>query len=277
MNFIHNKTFQKAMIIVISLSFAISLAARTLLSLPFFYEQPAQQRILTFVFAILGFLLFILLMNYFLILPYLKLLLLWKNIFFILFLTIIIMAASAVSTTHYWSRPEKHKVEICFDATNGAESLEIIKLAEPKTNRLFSPKSFGFNHYPITVRSGECIQGQMVTLYWRFPLRYILKIINVVVRDNPPDGRLFIAVNEKPAVVYFDKDADEPVGTEILFTEGFDQGEVLPFARNKYISFGIKSIALILSSLYLSLFLFGLSENIIQAENEVLDKSKSRN
>jgi hypothetical protein len=276
MNFFHNRTFQKALIIVISIIFAISLAARSLLSLPFFYEQPAQQRIFTFAIVFIGFWLFILLMNYFLILPYLKLLLIWKNIFFILLLTLIIMATSAVNTTHYWSRPEKHQVEICFDATDGAESLEINKLAEPKTNRLFSPKSFGFNHYPITVQSGECIQGQMVTLYWRFPLRYILKIINVVVQENPPDGRLFIAVNDNPAVVYFDKDADESVGTEILFTEGFDQGEVLTFARNKYISLGIKSIMLILSSLYLSMLLFGLTEIFLHAENEALADSKSR-
>lgn len=270
MKLIHNKTFQTALIIVISLIFAISLAARILLSLPFFYEQPAQQRILTFVIVFLLLSLFIMLMNKFLILPYFQLLLKWKNIFFILLLTIIIVATSSVSTTHYWSRPEKHEVEICFDATDGAESLEINKLAEPKTNRLFSPKSFGFNHYPITVRSGECIQGQIVTLYWRFPLRYILKIMNVVVQEKPPNGRLFIAVNDNPAVVYFDKDADEPVGTEILFTEGFDQGEVLPFARNKYISLGVKSTALILSAIYLSLFLFGLTEKIINSENNDL-------
>jgi hypothetical protein len=277
MKFIHNKTFQKTLIIIISIIFAISLAARILLSLPFFYEQPEHQRILTFLIVFLGLSSFIFLMNHYLILPYCKLLLKWKNIFFIILLTIIIMATSSVSTTHYWSRPEKNEVEICFDATDGSESLEIFKLVESKTNRLFSPKSFGFSHYPITVQSGECIQGQMITLYWRFPLRYILKIMNVVVQEKPPDGRLFIAVNDNPAVVYFDKDADEPVGTEILFTEGFDQGKVLPFARNKYISLGVKSIALILSSLYLSVFLFGLSENIIQAENEVLDKSKSRN
>jgi hypothetical protein len=277
MKFIHNKSFQKALLIVISFIFATSLSARILLSLPFFYEQPAQQRILTLVIVFLLLLLFIMLMNYFLILPYFKLLLNWKNIFFIILLTIIIVVSSSVSTTHYWSKPEIHEVEICFDAANGTDSLEINKLVEPKTNRLFSPKSFGFSHYPITVRSGECLQGQMVTLYWRFPLRYILKIISVVVEENPPDGRLFIAVNENPAVVYFDKDADEPVGTEILFTEGFDQGKVLPFARNKYISLGVKSIALILSSLYLSILLFGLTEIIIHAENEKLSKSSARN
>ena len=268
MKFFHNKIIQKALITVISLTFAISLSARILLSLPFFYEQPAQQRVLSFVIVFVVLLFFIVPTNYFLIFPYSKLLLKWKNIFFIMVLTLIITMTSSISTTHYWSRPEKHEVEICFDATDGAESLEIIKLAEPKTNRLFSPKSFGFNHYPITVWSGECIQGQMVTLYWRFPLRYILRIMNVVVQENPPDGRLFIAVNDNPAVVYFDKDAEEPVGTEILFTEGFDQGEVLPFARNKYISLGVKSIALILSAIYLSLFLFVLTEKIINSENK---------
>jgi hypothetical protein len=101
--------------------------------------------------------------------------------------------------------------------------------------------------------------------------------MNVVVQENPPDGRLFIAVNDNPAVVYFDEDAEEPVGTEILFTEGFDQGEVLPFARNKYISLGVKSIALILSAIYLSLLLFGLTEKIINFENKDHTHSSSRN
>jgi hypothetical protein len=277
MNFIHNKTFQKALITVISLTFAVSLTARILLSLPFFYEQPSQQRAYTFVIVFLVLVIFIALTSYFLILPYSKLLVKWKNIFFIFILTAIIATTSLISATHYWSRPEKHRIEICFDASDGATGLDIKKLTEPKTNRLFSPKSFGFSHYPISVPSGECIQGQMVTLYWRFPLRYILRIMNVVVQENPPDGRLYIAVNDNPAVVYFDQDADEPVGTEILFTEGFDQGKVLPFARNKYISLGVKSIALIFSAIYLSLLLFGLTEKILHAENEVLAESKSRN
>ena len=276
MKFIHNRTFQKALIIVISFSFSVSLAARILLSLPFFYEQPAQQRIITFVIVFLGLFLSILLINYFLILPQHKLLLSKKNIFFIILLTIIITVTSAVSATHYWSRQEKHQVEICFDATNGTESLKIHKLVEPKTTRLFSPKSFGFSHYPITVQSGECIQGQMVTLYWRFPLRHILKIINVVVQENPPDGRLFIAVNDNPAVVYFDKNAEEPIGTEILFTEGFDQGEVLPFARNKYISLGVKAITLFLSSIYLAFVLFCLTELILMGQTEFFSQSQSQ-
>ena len=277
MNFIHNKTFQKALITVISLTFAISLSARILLSLPFIYEQPSHLRIITFLIVFLVLVVLTVLTNYFLILPYSKLLLKWKNIFFIIVLTMIIVTTSSISTTHYWSKPEKHEIEICFDATDGIESLEINKLVEPKTNRLFSPKSFGFKHYPITIQSGECIQGQMVTLYWRFPLRYILRVINVVVQENPPNGRLFIAVNDNPAVVYFDEDADEPVGTEILFTEGFDQGEVLPFARNKYISLGVKSIALILSAIYIALFLFGLTEKIINFEDKDHTHSSSRN
>jgi hypothetical protein len=264
MKIFKNKIFQKALIIILSITVAISLAVRILFSLPLFYEQTPNQMVLTISIVFLVLLLFIFLGNKTLILRNLKKYLDWKNIIFIVVLFIIITATSWVSTIHYWSKPEKHQVEICFDAANETGRIKILKLVEPKTERLFSPKSFGFKYYPLIVKSGECIQGQMITLYWRFPLRFILKIINVVVQEEPPDGRLFISVNDVPAVVYFDKDSEEPIGTEILFTEGFDQGEVLPFARNKYISLGIKSIALIISSIYLSLFLFGLTEIIIK-------------
>jgi hypothetical protein len=267
MKIFKNKTFHKTIIVLISVAAAMGLSLRVLLSLPFFYEQTPGQKILTLAVVFLAFLFLIWLSNKTFILPNLQEFTQLKNILFIILLFIIIASTSSVSTVHYWSKPEKHEVEICFDSTDGNESLEINKLVEPKTNRLFSPKSFGVKHYPIIVPSGECLQGQVVTLYWRYPLRYLLKIMSVVVEDNPPDGRLFISVNDNPAVVYFDKDAEDPVKTEISFTEGFDQGEVLPFARNLYISLGIKTIALILSSLYLSLFLFGLTGKILNLEN----------
>lgn len=266
MKILKNNTFQKTIVILISVGVAISLSLRILLSLPFFYEQTPNQSILTLALVFFASLLLIWLSNKAFILPYLREFIKLQNLLFLSLLVIVIAATSSISTVHYWSRPEKHAVEICFDAADGDTSLEINKLVEPKTNRLFSPKSFGVKHYPIIIPSGECLQGQLVTLYWSFPLRYILKIINVVVQDNPPDGRLFVSVNDNPAVVYFDKDEEDPVKTEISFTEGFDQGEVLPFARNKYISLGVKTIALTLSSLYLSLFLFGLTEVIMNGE-----------
>ena len=86
--------------------------------------------------------------------------------------------------------------------------------------------------------------------------------VNVVVEEEPPDGRLYISVNDVPAVVYFDQTVDPPIGNEVLFTDGFDQGQVFSFARNKYIYFGIKAICLLFSAFYIVLFLFGITEKV---------------
>ncbi len=256
--------------------FSGTLTSLILFSLPFFYEQTSSQQLVSFSILFICLLLFGFLFNKVLVKQYQVIIKSWKNVIFVVLLTIIIASATAVSSIHFWSRPELHQVEICFDAEIDTKQLEIHKLEEPKTNRLFSPKRFGFKHYPIIINSGECIEGQITTLYWSYPLRYILKIMNVVVQKNPPNGRLFISVNENPAVVYFDKQSEDFIGNEIFFTEGFDQGKVLDFARNKYIYLGFKSIVLGLSSLYLALILFSLTELILNYQPENLDTENAR-
>jgi len=277
MKLLNNKRNQKLLIFIASLIVSVSLSLRILLSLPFFYEQTPSMMAIILVIFILIFVAIILSTNRLLILSHSNCFRNWKNIALIALLSVILITSFAVSSNHYWSKPEIHRVEICFDAKKGNQPLIINKLFEPKTNRMFSPRTFGFGHYPIVVQSGDCLSGQMITLYWGFPLRLILKNMKVVVDKEPPEGRLFISVNEVPAVVYFDNDAEEPIKTGIFFTEGFDKGTPLSFSRNKYIYLGIKSIALIISSLYLAFVLFGFTEIFLKSENKFSLHKTDRN
>jgi hypothetical protein len=268
MTFIKDKKFLTTAFILATLTVAMCLTVRILFSLPFFYEQTVNKKVITFALLVLVLLVLVVFANKILILPYISSYLKWKNFLYIVFIFVIILVTSYYSANHYWSVPEKHDVEICFDAIDGIQSLEILKIEEPKTFRLYSPKSFGFDYYPIVVESGKCIKGEVITLYSDFSLQFLLRNMNLVVQEDPPDGRLYLTVNKVPAVVYFDKTADPPFGNEIQFNDGFDQGRILPFARNKYIYTGGKTICLLSSAFYLALFFFGLTEKITTYTNE---------
>jgi hypothetical protein len=261
MKIFNNKTFRCLLIIALSTLAAIGLSVRSLLSLPFFYEQTLPQSVVTFLLFSLAFLSIILITNKSLIFPYLRSYLKWNNLLFILLLILIIAFTSSISTFFYWSTPAKHTVEICFDATSGMEDLEIIQITDPKTNRLLSPKGLGVKHYPITIPSGECINGTLTTLEMKFPLQFIL-ILNIVPDEDAPAGRLFMSINEVPSVVMIEQDSENPDEPENWFTDGLDDGKIPQYSRNKYINLFIKVFGITLSSIYLALFLFGIAQNI---------------
>jgi hypothetical protein len=269
MKLIQNKVTQIALLLLLSLLVAVSLSGRILFSLPFFYEQTESQRWSTFLICTFILIILTLLSNKALILPYRNRLLQRKNLVFLLIMFIILTSTSFISTIHYWAVPKTHTIEICFDAEEGTKNLEIHKLMESVTKRLYDPHSFGTDYYPIIIKSGECVNGTITTLYWKFHLLLFSPALTAVVQENPPDGRFFLSINDEPAVVYFDKEATPPIENEVRFTDGLGKGEVLPFARNQSFFTGLKVLALVISAIYLSLFFFGLTETFITHNHRI--------
>lgn len=174
---------------------AISLSGKSLLSLPFFYNQSAQQRLITFLIVALVFCVLVYFTSRVFILPYLIILVEWKNLVFIIVLTIFLSMLLGINSAPYWAFPEIHKVEICFDAQEGEENLRIEKLVEPSTNRLFPSDSFNQDRYPLRVPSGGCINGRLVYLPSLLTRALIIPRLSVIVDENPPAGRFFINAN----------------------------------------------------------------------------------
>jgi len=174
---------------------------------------------------------------------------------------IFLTAVLAVSSAHFWALPQIHSVQLCFDASNGEDSLKIQKLVDPNTNRLYSPNSFGSNRYPIILDSGSCVDGQVMNLLSRLTLALIGYRVDVFVQDNPPDGRLLVSVNEAPAVVTFNRDDQNQTATPIVIKDGFDKGMSVNKPWGQLWFAGIKFITLMVSSIFITLVLFGITEH----------------
>jgi len=262
MNSINFNRTQIITLIVLIALVSISITGISLLSLPFFYDQPTQVRTMIFIgVSILFFLLSHFAARVF-ILPYVKYYKTRSNLAFLIIIFIILTVTIALSYANLWAVPEIHKVEICFDADDGSQSLNIEKLVDPNKNRLFSPDSFGFRRYPIIVDSGSCISGRITNLVSRLTESLMADQITIGVQEAPPSGRFYVSINDVPAVFNFKQDGESQPSTSILFKDGFDQGRRIeePWQQNWFIC--LKLIAIFIISIYLSLFLFGLTEKI---------------
>ncbi len=86
--------------------------------------------------------------------------------------------------------------------------------------------------------------------------------LTIEVQEPPPTGRFLVHINDAPAVVTFEQSEAEEQPNSVLFTDGFDQAQRIIKPWQSLWMFGIKAISVIISSLFLSLLLFGLTEII---------------
>jgi hypothetical protein len=265
MKFFRKPTTQVILFYFLIILTAISLSGKSLLSLPFFYNQSAQQRLITFLVVALVFCILVYFTSRIFILPYLRKLFEWKNLILIIVLVIFISMMLGINSAPYWAFPEIHEVEICFDAQVGGEHLRIEKLVEPSTNRLLPSDSFNHDRYPIQIPSGDCSDGRLVYLPSLLTRSLITPRLSVIIDENPPAGRFYISINEVPSVVNFKQ--EEESQTELIITEGFEQGKPMEGPWKQYWFLGVKIVAIFLSAMYLSLFLHGLAEVIITGSN----------
>jgi hypothetical protein len=249
--------------IFISLAGGICFAALILFNITSFYEIDPKQQILIFVAAAIVLSIFLFFCNRTFIIPYRKSIISRKTVIFLAIMTVILTGAFSLGAKHYWEMPIVNRVEICFDADAGSGSLFIDEIIDPNTNRQYSPFSFSDARYPITIDSGECIQGNIVNMITRSYRWWIVPRLKFLIKTTPPDGRFYVSINDVPSVVYFDKDSEEPFTSEVIIDEGFDQGEKLTIPWHKAWFFGLKAGGLLLGAIYLSVLFFGLTEKII--------------
>lgn len=266
-------TQQKIIFFGIIFLIAASLTITSLFRLPIIYEQADQERTLIFIIFSLIILALILSGSILFILPNISLFMDKKTYIFLIVLSLILTAVFVLSSAHYWAAPEIHKIDICFTGELESTSLNIQKLVNPNTNQLFPPDSFGFSRYPITVKSGQCIHGRVIFLISPLTQALIGYQITATIGESPPDGRLLVSVNETPSVIYFDQDAENQNPEKVVLKDGFSQGIMLRNPYKQYWFIGMKLIAIIISSIFIALLLFGMTEEIFSFSNQKTNKS----
>jgi hypothetical protein len=261
-SFDHRTT--KIIYIILAAVGAVSLAGVILLNLPFFYELSTAQSSITFsLVALVMFILITFSLKEF-ILPNLDVFREKKNIGVIIFLILFLSIIISFSSNYIWTTPEIYAVEICFDADDVSSPLGVQSLSHPKTNRLYPPETFGVNRYPITIDSGQCVNGQIITLLGR-RLRYSGDAhLAVTIREDPPEGRFYISIDNSPSVVLFEDDADQPPTQTILVREGFKTISPWSSTVQRYWFYGIRIVMVLFSAMLVSLVLFGLTERTIK-------------
>ena len=267
MKMLKNNILQKTLSILLSLLISLSIVTRSLLSLPFFYEQNYKARAWIFSSLFFFILIFVLFFNAVLIVPNLRKLEERNNKIFLLLITCVLFVILTFGSANYWATPEVHNLQICFDANDEISDLHIDGLIDPNLNRLYPPDSFSFSRYPMIIKSGDCLEGRIIMLISKLTQGLFSNRLTVKVQGNPPDGRFFVKINEMPAVVIFDHDDESSSANEIIFNEGFGKGDRIthPWEQNWFVV--IKAIAVVICAIYLSLFLFGFIEQVLDFES----------
>jgi len=257
--------------ILISLVIGICLSALILFNVVGFYEKNPSRQIIIFLIAALVLAIIVFFSIEAFILPNIFQFKEWKNLFFIAIVTIILILTLSLGAKHYWDMLVVHEIEICFDAEAGSGSVTIDEVIDPNTNRQYSPFAFGDSRYPLTLESGKCINGNLVNFSSISNRWWIGSRVRFLIKTTPPDGRFYVAINDIPSVVLFDKDAEQPFPGEIIIDEGFDQGTKLTIPWHKAWFLALKAGGLLLSAIYFSFLFFGLSERIITYHEEKSD------
>lgn len=267
---VKNKTkiFLSIFLIAATIIVAASLTVVTLLRLPFFYEQPRQGKFISFIILFCFYLLPVFIATIYLLLPHIDQYLKKSNLIFIITIIVLLTILLSLNSAHYWAVPFVHSVEICFDASNGEDNLTILELVDPTTNRLFSLARFGLDHYPIILDSGTCVNGQVMNLLSPLTHPFIGYQADVLVEENPPDGRFMISINDVPSIVTFNSDQEEETSTRILVRDGFGKGGYYQNPWDLWWFKGIKLLNILLSAVFITLSLFGITEHLFNFAGE---------
>lgn len=262
------KIFLRIFLIGAAVVVAASLTVVTLLRLPYFYEQPGQGKFISFIILFCFYQLLVFIAAIYLILPHIDQYLKKSNLIFIITIIVLLTILLSLNSAHYWAVPLVHSVEICFDASNGEDSLTILEMVDPNTDRLYSLARFGLDHYPIILDSGTCVNGQVMNLLSPLTHPFIGYQADVIVDEMPPDGRLMISINKVPSVVAFNSDLETETSTRILVREGFVRGEMRRNPWDQRWFKGIKLLTILFSAVFISLSLFGITEHLFNFSGE---------
>jgi hypothetical protein len=249
----------------ISILFGISLSMVCLLNFAYFYEFEDAQKVRFFLIGIVCFTLLIFLALRAYVLPIRRKYLERKKLLLIGFLGLVLLRILFYSSYYYWSIPQIHAINICYDTNNLSEHLKLFELHDANTGEQYLPSSLGYPHYPILIAANTCAQGRIISL----PLRNknwegVVAVFEEKIAPDTVRTKLNNGMEETTALINHDQIA----GTEnILISQGATRGILITNPWDKGWFVVIKWLSLVLSSALLALILFAISETIIVGSN----------
>jgi hypothetical protein len=256
---------ENLMLAFISILLGISLSIVCLLNFAYFYEFADAQKIRLFLIVMVCFtlIIFLVLRAYVLLIrhKYLE----RKKLLFIGFLGLVLLRILFYSSYYYWSIPQIHTINICYDTNNLSEHLKLFELHDAKTGEEYLPSSLGYHYYPIVIAANTCAEGRIISL----PLRNknwegVVAVFEEKIAPNTVRTKLNNSMEETTTLINHDQIA----GTEnILISHGVTSGIPITNPWDKGWFVVIKWLSLVLSSALLALILFAISETIIAGSN----------
>jgi hypothetical protein len=251
--------------LLFSLLFGGSLSVLFLFNLPLFYEQEKFGFLTTFLIVFIIFSLIAALSFKLLSIPlkYVK----EKNKGNIVFTSLLILLFTCIfyyTSSYYWSIPKSHQIEICYQSDTRPGSLSIHAISDKATGHVYDANIFSNEKYPITIPVSTCIHGSIRTVQEWDGLRIHLG-------EKGEEDRATVEINRRltsfPLV-----DQDVKPGSEIITASAGAGGgtPIYPYIFSSTALIFVKWAALLLSSVYLALFVFALSEIIIFQNTELI-------
>ena len=250
----------------LSVIFGVSLTILVLLNLPFFYELDKPNSIKIFLIVSAIFSMLILLSKRFLSvsLEYIR----RKDkssIAFFIIMTVVLGSAFYFLSPYYWTIPTISRIDICYKSNNPIDTVNLFEINDLDTNRLYPPESLGYNTYPIQIASGKCAKGRILAL----------------LRKNEDWQGVAVVLEEKENGNFVQAGINEKLNTfPLVDTDGILQKETIPLqtgtgmAEALFHPWGGNSLALVKwislfgGSVYLGLFLFGITEVILVSDRK---------
>jgi len=255
------KNKDKILRLIISLLFGGSLTVLCLFNLPLFYEQEKAGLIKIFAIVFLGFAVAIW-MTFDLVLIPVKYITgkNGKHILFIVCLCTLLAAIFSTTPIYYWSVPKNHHVEICYTSDKTSDVLPVLGVLDHKIGRLYPSGFFDHNSYPILVAANNCLVRDFHTVQdWTG--------IDILIDQKAADGVVLIKMDHHTKEATLSEQATSPAQLSITMN-GFSNWGTAVHAdifAGKPLGI-IKLLSILMGSIYLALFIFGLSEMIINQD-----------
>ncbi len=234
-----------------------------LLNLPAFYDRSQPAMIGLFLGVLLLFGIAIFFCTIWFVLPYVRSYADRRNLLLIVLLFVILLAVSVTSSPYLWTVPQIQHVAVCYESPNKSDHLDLLEAHDAQSNREYSPQSLGSQKYPILIAPNACIEGTVMALT---PMSSpaLGNGFAVTVSQKDDQDRATIRLNNAKKT-YSLGNQDGIPNTESLSVDA-DPARAGTFVTDpwgrKWMVLA-KWASLVLSSAYMALLLFGVSETVI--------------
>jgi hypothetical protein len=252
-----------AVTILISAVLGGALSVLCLLNLPVFYDQSQRGMIGLFLGVLLLFGIGIFFSTKWFVLPYVRSYSDWSNLLLIALLVMILLALFVTSSPYLWTVPQIQHIAVCYESPNESDHLDLLEAHDIQTNREYSPQSLGSENYPISIAANTCLEGTLLALTAVSPHGWAHGFAVTVSQKGDQEQATLRLNNAKKIFPLGNQDGIQSTETLSVDADPTRPGTFVldPWGR-KWMTLA-KWASVVLSSAYVALVLYGISETVI--------------